>query len=135
MIFWRFIFVLSALNGFLAVLLGAAGSHILASRMIEGGPALFSLASQYHMWHSLVLLALSLFSLNRTACRDTLPRISTLFFLLGIILFSGNLYFRSFTEVYSLSFLIPVGGTFLMAGWLMLALSVVCIGKAPAGEI
>ncbi|WP_417319441.1 DUF423 domain-containing protein [Emcibacter sp.] len=129
MIFWRLFFVISALNGFFAVLLGAAGSHIFSSRMIEGGSALFSLASQYHMWHSLALLGLSLFSLKQSPCKDIIPRISALFFLIGIILFSGNLYVRAFNDPYSLSFLIPIGGTFLMAGWLILALSVICIGK------
>ncbi|TPD57561.1 DUF423 domain-containing protein [Emcibacter nanhaiensis] len=128
MTFWRLFFVLAALNGFLAVMLGAAGSHILAPKMIPGGPDFFSLASQYHIWHSLALLSLSLFSLKQSACKDMIPRLSALFFLIGIALFSGNLYARAFNDPYSLSFLIPIGGTFLMAGWLLLALSVICIG-------
>ena len=134
MSFWRLFFVLAALNGFLAVMLGAAGSHILAPKMIDGGPELFALANQYHMWHSLALLALSLFSLKQSACKDMIPRISALFFLIGLCLFSGNLYIRAFHADYAYGFLTPIGGTFYMAGWLMLTLSIICIGKNQTSE-
>ena len=41
-------------------------------------------------------------------------------FVLGTILFSGNLYLRAFTGSTALSFVTPIGGITLMVGWLLL---------------
>jgi uncharacterized membrane protein YgdD (TMEM256/DUF423 family) len=41
-------------------------------------------------------------------------------FVLGIVLFSGNIYLSNFLGFKGLTFLIPVGGMVIMVGWLML---------------
>ncbi|WP_138380520.1 DUF423 domain-containing protein [Luteithermobacter gelatinilyticus] len=143
MTFWRFLLIITATSGFLAVLLGAAGSHALTPLMqTEKGPSRFDMASQYHMWHTLALLGCCTMGLGRERLASPtsppsktrpfpfdLLKLAALMFLLGIMLFSGNLYLHAFQEPYALSILIPVGGIFLMAGWLMLALSVICLEK------
>jgi uncharacterized membrane protein YgdD (TMEM256/DUF423 family) len=79
-----------AINGLLAVLLGAFAAHVLEASLSPERLAIFHTAVKYHMFHTLALLGL--------ICLDNqvgLPRYRTyaaIFFLLGIGLFSGSLY-------------------------------------------
>ncbi|RUM85847.1 MAG: DUF423 domain-containing protein, partial [Candidatus Thioglobus sp.] len=46
---------------------------------------------------------------------------STWIFVFGIVLFSGSLYLYTFTKIYTLVFITPIGGMLLILGWLSLA--------------
>jgi uncharacterized membrane protein YgdD (TMEM256/DUF423 family) len=78
--------------------------------------ATWNTAVQYHLLHSVVLLALGLFSQTTQKGVD-LP---SWLFLLGMLLFSGSLYGLVLTQQSWLGPVTPIGGILLIAGWLAL---------------
>lgn len=109
------IIMIAALNGFLAVSLGAFAAHALESRL---GPDLlgtFQTGVQYHMTHTLALLAVGILLLNKPEAG--LLTVSGYLFLLGILLFSGSLYLLSLSGVRWLGAITPLGGVSFLAGW------------------
>jgi len=104
---------------FLAVLAGALGSHALEAYLTQsGGTSNFDLAVAYMFYHGLALILLGL-------AKDRYPgvpfQIAGWLFVAGTILFQGNLFLISLSGVRLVSFLTPVGGLCLMAGWLLFA--------------
>lgn len=117
--------IIAATSGFLAVLIGAMGAHSLKPFMTEEGLLNFQTANQYHMWHSLVLLGIGFFgsTTNAEQYNKNYLNYASASFLVGIILFSGNLYWIALDDSYSLHFLIPVGGLFFLIGWFLVGFS------------
>ena len=110
---------LGAVLCFMAVLAGALGSHALKAYLSDvGGLSNFDLATGYMFYHGLALILLGF-------AKDRYPSIpfqlSGWLFVAGTILFQGNLYLISLTNVRLFSILTPVGGLCLMAGWLLFA--------------
>ena len=104
---------------FLAVLAGALGSHALKAHLSNlGSQPNFDLATGYMFYHGLALILLG-FAKDRYA--NITFQISGWLFVLGTILFQGNLFLISLTNVRLFSVLTPVGGLCLMAGWLLFA--------------
>jgi uncharacterized membrane protein YgdD (TMEM256/DUF423 family) len=115
--------LLGALNGFVAVALGAFGAHGLRSRLaalpdLEKRLEWWETASRYHLVHALFIVACALGS-ERLASR--LPTQAAWAAFLGIVLFSGSLYTMTLTGVRVLGAVTPFGGLFLLAAWLLLA--------------
>jgi len=108
--FWLFT---AALNGLIAVIMGAVAAHAVADPQMA---AMAEKASLYQLIHAVVLLSLS----NRPGKFIEWAR---RMFLIGIILFSGTLYIRVLTEWAPITNLAPTGGLSLMAGWLLLMLA------------
>jgi uncharacterized membrane protein YgdD (TMEM256/DUF423 family) len=106
----------AALSGMLAVMAGAFGAHGLKGRLEPEQITSWVTASQYHLMHSVVLLALALFGL--AAGKDV--RLPASLFLAGIVLFSGSIYLLLLTQQRWLGPVTPLGGLLLMAGWLSL---------------
>jgi uncharacterized membrane protein YgdD (TMEM256/DUF423 family) len=100
----------------LAVMAGAFGAHGLKDRLEPEQIVSWMTASQYHLLHSVVLLALALF--GAAAGRDV--RLPASLFLAGIVLFSGSIYLLLLTQQRWLGPVTPLGGLLLMAGWLSL---------------
>lgn len=118
------------LLGAVAVALGALGAHFLKSKLPTGLITIdqlngFDTAVKYQMYHTLAMLALVLLSKN----------ISHKFinwayncFLIGIIMFSGSLYFLCTRNLFGAEWLkvlgpiTPIGGLFFIAGWIFIAL-------------
>lgn len=112
--------VVGAINGLLAVGAGAYGAHGLNSEDYLQDS--FNAAVQYHMWHSLALLAVAWFTeQRRNTSAAKWGHLAGGLFLTGIVLFSGTLYYRGITGELFLSGAAPAGGVALMAGWAMLA--------------
>ena len=110
-----------AIIGGLAVAIGAFGAHALKPFLIEAGREdTFELAVRYQFYHAFALLAAG-FALNEN--KRSL-RYSGLFFLLGIIFFSGSLYVLCLTGLTVLGAVTPIGGTFLIIGWVLLGIGV-----------
>jgi len=105
--FWLFT---AALNGLLAVIMGAVAAHAVADSQLA---MMAEKASLYQLIHAVVLLSLS----NRPG---KFTKWARRMFLIGIILFSGTLYIRALTEWAPITKLAPTGGLSLMAGWLLL---------------
>lgn len=115
--------IVAAISGFFAVLIGAMGAHALNPLMTEEGLTNFQTANQYHMWHSLALLGIGIlgFSINEGQYNKKYLNYAATSFCLGIILFSGNLYWIALDANYPLHFLIPLGGLFYLCGWIALS--------------
>lgn len=116
----RVIFLLAGLAGALGVAMGAAASHGLESSMTAQAIGWVDTASRYLLWHA-PILALCGILILRTGSR--LFALSAGLHALGLTLFSGMLLVRAFWGIDSLSFLIPIGGSGLILGWVFFALA------------
>ncbi|HET8526358.1 MAG TPA: DUF423 domain-containing protein [Actinomycetota bacterium] len=131
----RTFLVLGAAFGFVGVLLGAFGSHALRSRLTPERVATFETGVRYQLWHALALFAVVFVG----SLRFVSPKTSTAYvliegsiqwpawsagwlFVVGVVLFSGSLYMLALTGRRTWGAFTPVGGVFLVLGWLALAL-------------
>jgi uncharacterized membrane protein YgdD (TMEM256/DUF423 family) len=104
---------LAALLGLSAVILGAFGAHALKTHLAANGTnAIWEKAVFYHLIHAVMLYVLA----ARNG-RITAPWVC---FALGILFFSGSLYGLAVTRAHWLGPITPLGGIFLMAGWICL---------------
>lgn len=108
--------IAASLMGTLAVGLGAFGSHGFTALLLANGRTeTYELAVRYQFYHTLALLACGILM-------EKFPGLKTasLFFLAGIIFFSGTLYVLALTNQTWWGAVTPVGGVALIAGWVML---------------
>lgn len=114
---------IAAIFGLLAVILGASGAHSLKAMLTASGHLdAFKTAVDYHFYHTLALLATGILLRQQVS---KLISFAGLFFLIGILLFSGSLYLMSLTTVTGIGILTPIGGLFFIAGWTLLFLGVI----------
>ncbi len=117
--------------GAIAVALGALGAHFLKGKLSTGliTPEQlngFDTAVKYQMYHVLAMLALFLFSKYNSHKYITWAYYS---FIIGIIFFSGSLYFLCTRNLLGAEWLkvlgpiTPIGGLFFIAGWIFIALT------------
>ena len=118
---------LAALLGALSVILGAFGAHALKSRISEKSLAIFETGVRYQYYHVIALVIAGI--LYKEFANNFLQWAGRLF-CVGILLFSGSLYFLAFTEMSELiglkwvGAITPIGGACFIAGWLLLALGI-----------
>lgn len=98
-------------SGLLLVILGAMGAHQFSQALDGSGKHLFETAWRYHSVHTLALGVAALLGF----------RFSTAFFGLGMLLFSGSLYWVSLGGPAWLVKLTPFGGIALMVGWALVS--------------
>jgi uncharacterized membrane protein YgdD (TMEM256/DUF423 family) len=115
----RTLLALSAINGFLAVALGAFGAHGLKARLstLEDQAARLAwweTASQYQMAHA---LAIGLCALLVERSASSLAQTAGFSFAAGILLFSGSLYVMTITGSRALGAITPLGGLCFLVGW------------------
>jgi len=108
--------ITAAIYGALGVAFGAFGAHGLKAKVTPELLETWSVASHYHLLHSVVLLALALFGVA-TAMSIRLP---SALFAAGIGLFSGSLYLLVLFPSVRVGIVTPLGGLLLIAGWLSL---------------
>ncbi len=112
--------VLGGLAGLGAVGMAAVGAHVLAGqppdvlRMVESGVRIEG-------WHALALLACGIWA-QQTVSGRRLAHAAGAAFTLGLLLFCGAVYGRALGGIMT-GPMAPIGGTLLMLGWLLLALS------------
>ncbi len=108
--------IIGAFNGAFAVLAGAYGAHLIDVGHPDSALLItFQKAVRYQMYHAFALVIVAL--LARTI-ELKMVDISGWLFLIGIILFSGSLYFIVFTGIQEIEFLTPIGGFAFTFGWL-----------------
>jgi len=102
---------------FLGVALGAFGAHALRERLTDYYLDVYKTAVLYHFIHGLALFVVAWLSAQQSD-----PKVQTagIFFLLGIVLFSGSLYLLSVTQIKWLGAITPLGGLSFLAGWIFL---------------
>ena len=116
--------LIAGILGATGVGLGAFGAHSLKARLLEAGtlPA-WQTAVQYHLIHAVALLAIGLFADTNILRGRRAGRINILFtsWTVGILLFSGSLYWLALGGPRWLGPLTPVGGAAFMVGWIAVA--------------
>ncbi|OUY08152.1 DUF423 domain-containing protein [Acinetobacter populi] len=109
---------IAAINLALAVMLGAFGAHGLKKVASPEQLVWWQTATDYFFYHALGLLALGIIA-------RTLPQlaIKTPFWLIqiGIVFFCGSLYIMALGLPRGLGAITPIGGLFMILGWLTLA--------------
>ena len=108
--------IIAAISGALAVVAGAFGAHGLRERVTPEQLDAWSTACQYHLLHSVVLLALAFYASGA----DRSVRLPATLILVGTVLFSGSIYLLVLSPQRWLGPITPVGGLFLIAGWVSL---------------
>lgn len=110
--------VIAAINGFLAVAAGAFGAHGLQGRLDAHSLEVFETGARYQMYHA---LAMGLSALAMRGAATSAAQAAAIFFLVGIVLFSGSLYVLSLTGVRAIGIVTPFGGLAFLVGWGSLA--------------
>jgi uncharacterized membrane protein YgdD (TMEM256/DUF423 family) len=101
---------IAATAGFLAVALGAFGTHGLKEILTQNGmTAIWDKAVFYHFIHAVMLFVI--------AGRKPFAAGAWWSFLAGIVIFSGSLYLLAVTNCKWLGAITPVGGAAFLVGW------------------
>jgi uncharacterized membrane protein YgdD (TMEM256/DUF423 family) len=110
---WLF---LGALNALISVAAGAYGRH---GALDPGGREMFAIAVQYQMAHALALLAVAWLAGRESGTRLlSASNLAGAAFSLGILLFSGSLFWFGLFGLVPVGGAAPAGGFLMMAGWL-----------------
>ena len=117
----------ASLLALLAVAFGAFGAHGLNELLTKAQAAAYETAVRYQFYHSFAIF-ITLF-LNRSASSSIFIAAARCF-LVGTVLFSGSIYLLSlsgFTNLPTdlLGPLTPIGGVFMLLGWLLVLIGVI----------
>lgn len=117
-----FLLLASAFGG-LSVMIGAFGAHGLR-KLLEASNRLdtFETAVKYQFYHSLALLFLGILYFH---VQHKLLEWAGWSFVIGMVIFSGTLYALCLTGIKVLGAITPIGGLFLIAGWVALGVAIV----------
>jgi len=127
--------------GATAVMLGAFATHGLRNHLAAAQLATFQTGVHYQILHAIVLLSVGILvvyqqriqylrsTLDDNQVRqatnhsnnDRLLDVAGIFFIVGILLFSGSLYLLSLWQI-PVGIITPIGGLLLICGWIMLAI-------------
>lgn len=117
---------ITAILGALSVVLGAFAAHGLKEKVSADALQIFETGVRYQFYH---VFALAVTGIVFSFANQKLIRRAGIFFILGIILFSGSLYALTFavnagnTGFEKIGIVTPFGGLCFIAGWLLLAFS------------
>jgi uncharacterized membrane protein YgdD (TMEM256/DUF423 family) len=119
--------IITCFLGLSAVILGAFGAH--AFKEILTSEQLLSLetALRYQMYHVIVLLFVNTFEGFSMKQRNIISYI----LFIGILFFSGSIYLIQLTPITARSiwFITPLGGLFLIMGWVSMIVIFLRKGK------
>ncbi len=108
---------IAAWLGAFSVALGAFGAHTLKEYLTIPALTTFETALRYQFYH---VFALAFAGLLYKSYPNKKVKLAGIFFITGIILFCGSLYFLSIinSENYKwIGAITPLGGVFFIAGW------------------
>ncbi|MBX2921586.1 MAG: DUF423 domain-containing protein [Chitinophagaceae bacterium] len=117
----------AALLGALSVALGAFGAHALKKLVDAESVSTFETGVKYQFYHTFALLAIG-FLYRRMPGK--LMEWSGIFFISGIVLFSGSLYLLTYLNAIEnvglkgVGAITPLGGLCFIAGWICLFIQV-----------
>lgn len=112
--------ILGAINGFLAVALGAFGAHGLEGKISDHYLNVWQKAVQYQMFHAGGLLVVGLLSLKISS---SLINWSGWLMFIGIVLFSGSLYVLAVSQIKILGAITPFGGVSFLVAWVLMVIA------------
>ncbi len=108
-----------AINGLVAVAMGAFAAHGLGNRLPAEALDWVRTGSSYEMWHALALIGVALLASHGAVGRAL--GLAGWSFLAGCVLFSGSLYLLALTGWRGFAFVTPLGGVAFLIGWAALA--------------
>lgn len=109
----------------LAVVSGAFGAHGLEGKLDARLIETYQTGVTYHFYHAFGLLFVGVLEhLFQKSFKFT-----RIFFLLGIILFSGNCYLYALSGVRNFALIVPLGGVAYILGWVSLGFNL--LGMRP----
>ncbi|MDE1192172.1 MAG: DUF423 domain-containing protein [Arachidicoccus sp.] len=115
---------IAAILGALSVALGAFAAHGLKEKVTANALQIFETGVRYQFYH---VFALALTGIVFYYGNTQLMKLSGIFFIVGIILFSGSLYLLTYAvnannaALMKLGIITPFGGLCFIAGWVLLA--------------
>jgi uncharacterized membrane protein YgdD (TMEM256/DUF423 family) len=108
----------------LGVAIGAFGAHKLKDFLLQTGRTeTFEKAVTYQFYHSLALLVIGLLA-TQVQINTKYLNYAGYSFITGIIIFSGSLYILCLTETPKWGAVTPIGGVCMIAGWVLVFLSI-----------
>lgn len=134
---WLF---LAGLAGGTAVLAAAYGAHglngvVTVSPMVK----IYDTATLFHALHSIVLMLTAVLIAatdgRRGPFATIMLNIAAAAFFLGILLFSGGIYYHIARGLQAVTPVVPAGGIGFVIGWAALALSAFGFRSAPANPL
>lgn len=121
---------IAAFLGAITVALGAFGAHALKAVLSPAALTTYETAVRYQMYHLVALLFTGILLQKASSPKQQkLLNSAGLFFIDGIVLFSGSLYFivaKPFLGIEGLPWvgiITPMGGLLWMIAWVLLGLS------------
>lgn len=114
--------IAAAVLAFIGVGLGAFGAHALSAHF-DANPSLeatYHTGTQYHIYHALALLGAA-WAYGQFESQRKLIRWAGIFFIAGIVLFSGSLYLLAIFNLRWMGAIAPFGGASFLAGWALIA--------------
>ncbi len=121
--------IIAGIAGATAVIIGAFGSHGLTPHLTDNQMNTFDIASKYHFYHALAILAMA--ALYPHVTNKHWVNRAGYAFAIGIVLFSGSLYLLACKNILQLGTftkiigpITPIGGLTFILGWIVLILSV-----------
>lgn len=111
--------------GFTGVALGAFGAHALKDHWVTTLDVLqadyrldiWKTGVFYHLVHAVVLLVLAF------GCPEKhQAKFASYSFVIGVNIFSGSLYMLAITGLKWMGAIVPIGGIFLLLGWILTAM-------------
>jgi uncharacterized membrane protein YgdD (TMEM256/DUF423 family) len=121
---------IAAILGAITVALGAFGAHALKAVLSPAALTTYETAVRYQMYHLVALLFTGILLQKASSPKQQkLLNRAGLFFIDGIVLFSGSLYFivaKPFLGIEGLPWvgiITPMGGLLWMIAWVLLGLS------------
>lgn len=124
--------IIAALLGALSVAIGAFGAHGVKAIVSPDVFEIYETGVKYQFYHTFALMAVGILFYWFP---NKLMSLAGIFFIVGIVLFSGSLYLitilKSADKAISpgVGIITPVGGLFFIAGWVMMLLGM--WGKKP----
>lgn len=120
----RKILVAGAFLGLLSVILGAFATHGLKPLLTQAAINTFETGARYQMYSALFLLFLG----GYPVASEKVKNICFYLTIVGVVFFSGSIYFLATNALTSFDFkaialITPLGGSLLIFAWIVLLIS------------
>ncbi len=127
----RFYLVAGACSAALALALGAFGAHALRGSLSPDSLSVFETGVRYQFYHAFGLLIVGILLLICNPSQRNGLLWTGRCFIAGTVLFSGSLYALGIAGIGWIGFITPVGGLAWIAGWCILAVTLLRNAHTP----
>lgn len=109
-----------AIQGFLAVALGAFAAHALDDKLDAYGTDIWNTAIQYQMLHAVAIILAGILMSKAIFGEVKQLKIAVICFNAGVVFFTGSLMVLALTGIKVLGAITPIGGVLFLIGWIMI---------------